>query len=97
MASETKDLKFKDAFEKLEKISGELSSDEKDVDELVEKVRVAADLIIHCKDILAKAKTNIDKIITEVEEKTESTTGMIEEVSPKKSSSSSTTSDDEPF
>lgn len=99
MESEKPKLKFKDAYDRLEEISNELSSDDKDVDELVEKVKEAADLIIQCKDILANAQTNIDKIIKDVESKTETTTETVEEVVPQRNTPKSSTSsdDDLPF
>lgn len=66
----TENLKFKDAYAQLETISTDLQNDTDDLDELIKKVKRAAELIKYCKSALSTATSEIGKVITEVEENT---------------------------
>jgi exodeoxyribonuclease VII small subunit len=61
------DIGYADAVVELEAILGELEGDELDVDVLAERVRRASELIKVCRTRIARAQTDVDRIVTDLE------------------------------
>ncbi len=61
------EIKYTDAFQKLETIVSEIESGEISVDELAEKVKMAAHLIKTCKDKLTSTEEDVSKILKDLE------------------------------
>ena len=58
-------MKYKQAFQELNKILKDLQSEEIDVDELTDKVKRALELIKICKEKIEKTELEVKKIIEE--------------------------------
>lgn len=61
-------LKFGEARAELEQILKEIEANEVDVDDLAEKIRRAAALIRVCRDKLERTRTEVEKIVSEMED-----------------------------
>ncbi len=67
MDDSTKELKYRDAAEEIERTLREIEDErEVDVDELADKVERAAELIRFCFDRLKKAETRVRKVTEEL-------------------------------
>jgi exodeoxyribonuclease VII small subunit len=62
------DLGYADAMAELEDILEELEGDDLDVDVLAERVRRASELIKTCRARIARAQSDVDRIVTDLEE-----------------------------
>lgn len=60
-------LGYADAVDELESILAELESDDVDVDVLAARVARAADLVRLCRDRLAGARVEVDRIVADLE------------------------------
>jgi exodeoxyribonuclease VII small subunit len=58
---------YADAMSELDDILHELEGDQLDVDVLAERVRRASELIKLCRTRIARAQTDVDKIVTDLE------------------------------
>ena len=58
---------YADAMSELDDILRELEGDQLDVDVLAERVRRASELIKLCRTRIARAQTDVDKIVTDLE------------------------------
>ncbi len=58
-------MKYKQAFQELNKILKDLQSEDIDVDELTDKVKRALELIKICKEKIEKTELEVKKIIEE--------------------------------
>jgi len=61
-------LGYADAMTELEEILEELEGDDLDVDVLADRVRRASELIKTCQARIARAQTDVDRIVTDLEE-----------------------------
>ena len=61
-------LGYADAMEELEDILEELEGDDLDVDVLADRVRRASELIKTCRERIARAQTDVDRIVTDLED-----------------------------
>jgi exodeoxyribonuclease VII small subunit len=61
-------LGYADAMAELEEILEELEGDDLDVDVLADRVRRASELIKTCRARIARAQTDVDRIVTDLEE-----------------------------
>ena len=61
-------LGYADAMAELEEILEELEGDDLDVDVLADRVRRASELIKVCRERIARAQTDVDRIVTDLEE-----------------------------
>ena len=61
------EIGYADAVVELEAILGELEGDQLDVDVLAERVRRASELIKVCRTRIARAQTDVDRIVTDLE------------------------------
>lgn len=61
------DLSYRDASAELEEILAELDQDTIDVDVLSQRVRRAAELIRVCRERIAGARLDIDRVVAELE------------------------------
>lgn len=61
-------LLYSDAFEQLKQIVGEMEDGNIGVDELLEKVKTAADLIKICKEKLKSTEADVSKILKDLDE-----------------------------
>ncbi len=61
------EIGYAGAVEELEAILGELEGDQLDVDVLAERVRRASELIKVCRTRIARAQTDVDRIVTDLE------------------------------
>ena len=64
-----KEQSFEKSFETLEKLSGELQSNQISVDELVPRMKEAAEAISVCKDVLKETDSQLKKISTQFSQK----------------------------
>jgi len=62
-----KDLSYKEAYSRLEKIQALIESNQLDVDDLSEKLKEASSLLKICKDKLFLADEETKKILEEIE------------------------------
>lgn len=67
MSADGDDIGYADAVEELEAILDELEGDQLDVDVLAERVRRASELIKVCRTRIARAQTDVDRIVTDLE------------------------------
>jgi exodeoxyribonuclease VII small subunit len=67
MSADGDDIGYADAVEELEAILDELEGDQLDVDVLAERVRRASELIKICRTRIARAQTDVDRIVTDLE------------------------------
>jgi len=58
---------FAEARERLEQILAEVESDEGDVDQLADRVKEASDLIRMCRDKLSAARSQVEKVVADLE------------------------------
>jgi exodeoxyribonuclease VII small subunit len=58
---------YAEAMTELEEILEELEGDQLDVDVLAERVRRASELIKSCRTRIARAQSDVDKIVTDLE------------------------------
>ena len=58
---------FAEARERLEQILAEVESDEGDVDRLADRVKEASDLIRLCRDRLSAARSQVEKVVADLE------------------------------
>lgn len=63
----TEEVGYADAMHELEQILRELEGDQLDVDVLAERVRRASELIKLCRGRIARAQTDVDQIVTDLE------------------------------
>jgi exodeoxyribonuclease VII small subunit len=63
----TEEVGYADAMQELEQILRELEGDQLDVDVLAERVRRASELIKLCRGRIARAQTDVDQIVTDLE------------------------------
>ena len=61
-------LGYADAMAELEEILEELEGDDLDVDVLADRVRRASELIKTCRARIARAQTDVDRIVTDLED-----------------------------
>jgi exodeoxyribonuclease VII small subunit len=61
-----KNLSYKEAFSRLEKIQAMIENNQLDVDDLSEKLKEASSLITICKDKLFRASEETRKILEEI-------------------------------
>ncbi len=59
---------YADAMTELEEILEELEGDDLDVDVLADRVRRASELIKACRARIARAQTDVDRIVTDLED-----------------------------
>ena len=62
-----KEITYKDAFDRLEKILGLIENDQLDVDELSKKLKEASALLKTCKNKLLVANEEVKKILDNIE------------------------------
>ena len=60
-------LGYADAMAELEEILEELEGDDLDVDVLADRVRRASELIKTCRERIARAQGDVDRIVTDLE------------------------------
>jgi exodeoxyribonuclease VII small subunit len=65
----TEELNYKAAFEELSQIAEDMESETISVDELSEKVKRAAVLIVFCQTKLSSTEAEVKKILTQMEKK----------------------------
>lgn len=70
--SKGKQISYSRALSELEKIIGEIESEETDLDLLSEKVKRAAHLIKYCRNRLRSTEEEVKKALSEIGEETES-------------------------
>ena len=58
---------YAEAMAELEDILAELEGDDLDVDVLAERVRRASELIKSCRSRIARAQSDVDKIVSDLE------------------------------
>ncbi|MGD0885114.1 MAG: exodeoxyribonuclease VII small subunit [Thermodesulfovibrionales bacterium] len=78
--SKSRQISYSQALTELEKIVGEIESEEIDVDALAEKVKRAAYLIKSCRGRLRSTEEDVKKALTEVEEGTDAKGSGDEEI-----------------
>ncbi len=78
--SKGKQISYSRALSELEKIIGEIESEETDLDVLSEKVKRAAQLIKFCRGRLRSTEEEVKKALSEIEEGTESVSSSEEEI-----------------
>jgi exodeoxyribonuclease VII small subunit len=59
---------YAEAMAELEEILDELEGDHLDVDVLAERVRRASELLTTCRDRIARAQADVDKIVADLED-----------------------------
>ena len=59
---------YADAMAELEDILEELEGDDLDVDVLADRVRRASELIKTCRERIARSQTDVDRIVTDLED-----------------------------
>ena len=63
----SKKMNYTEAFEELQQIVSEIEQGEISVDELSEKVKRAAQLIIECKSKLSNTEEDVNRILKELD------------------------------
>ncbi len=63
-----KKISYTEAVEEIESILAKIENEELDVDDLTEKVERVSMLIKTCKDKLHKTETDLEKILTDMED-----------------------------
>lgn len=61
-----KDIKYTDAVKELETIIHEIENDETELDELMSKVKRAAELIRYCRQKLLRTEDEVNNVLTEL-------------------------------
>ena len=59
---------YAEAMAELEVILGELEGDDLDIDVLADRVKRASELIALCRTRIARAQTDVDRIVVDLEE-----------------------------
>jgi exodeoxyribonuclease VII small subunit len=77
--SKGKQISYSRALSELEKIVGEIESENTDLDDLSEKVKRAAQLVKFCRARLRSTEDEVKKALSEIEEETESSSAPEEE------------------
>lgn len=67
----TKEKSYSQAMERLETIVRQVDSNELELDELVEKIKEANEIIDFCSEKLKKADTEIEKLLADKQENEE--------------------------
>ena len=67
----TKEKSYSQAMERLETIIRQVDSNELELDELVEKIKEANEIIDFCSEKLKKADTEIEKLLADKQENEE--------------------------
>jgi exodeoxyribonuclease VII small subunit len=67
MMSAKQEPGYAEAMAELEEILDELEGDHLDVDVLAERVRRASELLTTCRDRIARAQADVDKIVADLE------------------------------
>ncbi|MET0465442.1 MAG: exodeoxyribonuclease VII small subunit [Chitinophagaceae bacterium] len=63
-------LSYEEAYRELAEIAEEIQNESVSVDVLAQKVKRAAELITYCQGKLRSTETEVNKIITQMEQKT---------------------------
>lgn len=66
-----KDIPYSKAVEELEKIISEIENDETELDQMMEKVKRAAELIRYCRQKLLRTEDEVNNVLTELKELSE--------------------------
>lgn len=66
-------MTYEDAFNELKQIEEEIQNEEVSVDVLAEKIKRASQLITICQAKLTKTETEVNKIISQMEQKPSNT------------------------
>lgn len=66
-----KDIKYADAVKELETIIHEIENDETELDELMDKVKRAAELIRYCRQKLLRTEDEVNDVLTELRDLSE--------------------------
>ncbi|MEX2255125.1 MAG: exodeoxyribonuclease VII small subunit [Acidimicrobiia bacterium] len=66
--SPKQEVGYAEAMAELEEILDELEGDHLDVDVLAERVRRASELLTTCRDRIARAQGDVDKIVADLED-----------------------------
>ena len=64
-------LGYEEAMKDLEAILAELEAEETDLDRLAERVQRASELVKHCRDKIAGAELEVEKVLKELPEDAE--------------------------
>lgn len=64
-----KKLSYQDALDEIEDILEKIESNELDIDDLAEKVKRVSFLLKFCKDKLQKTNEEVEKILSDMEER----------------------------
>jgi exodeoxyribonuclease VII small subunit len=67
-------MTYSQALNELEKIVGEIESEEADVDVLAEKIKRASQLITFCREKLRAAEDEVKKVLSEMDQQAEGKT-----------------------
>ncbi len=59
-------LGYEEAMKDLEAILAELEAEETDLDRLAERVKRASELVKHCRDKIASAELEVEKVLKEL-------------------------------
>jgi len=70
---EPPDLSYSTAMSELESILEALEGDDLDVDDLADKVGRAAQLIDHCRSRIERARTEVERVVVDLDNRTEPT------------------------
>ncbi|HIZ32908.1 MAG TPA: exodeoxyribonuclease VII small subunit [Candidatus Bacteroides merdigallinarum] len=63
--TDKKTATYADAMARLEKIVGQIDSNELDIDQLADKIKEANELIAFCTDKLTKAESEVEKLLSD--------------------------------
>ena len=66
-----KDIPYSKAVEELEAIISEIENDETELDQMMEKVKRAAELIRFCRQKLLRTEDEVNDVLTELKELSE--------------------------
>ncbi|PLW92872.1 MAG: exodeoxyribonuclease VII small subunit [Marinilabiliales bacterium] len=66
-----KDIPYSKAVEELEAIITEIENDETELDQMMEKVKRAAELIRYCRQKLLRTEDEVNNVLTELKELSE--------------------------
>lgn len=66
-----KDIPYSKAVQELEKIISEIENDETELDQMMEKVKRAAELIRYCRQKLLRTEDEVSNVLTELKELSE--------------------------
>ncbi len=66
-----KDIPYSKAVKELEEIISEIENDETELDQMMEKVKRAAELIRYCRGKLLRTENEVNSVLTELKELSE--------------------------